>query len=419
MKSIVILAALFISLLLFADEQIIDIGESLELPVNVFPADGDQLLLVLPSEYGFQRGHELLGRAIAAQSTEVWLADLYAAYFLPVSRSSLENFFVKDIAKLIDAVDQKTGKAIFLMSHDSGVVPMLEGIRYWQQQNRDYDRVKGGVMVSPNLYVGTPDVGHEIEYRSVASQTDFNLYIIQPMLSPKSWQLKTLLNVLARGGSDVYAQRVNAVRDRFFFRPDATPDEEVAASRLARWIKRAMSLIAYYHRQRSLPKSIEQVVSAIPSGAQKGFKTYEGNLVAKEFSLQKIDRQDQKLSDYRGKVVLLNFWASWCPPCIYEMPSMQALKDRFHGRPFEIVAVNMAEDRNTVVEFLQRMNVDFDILMDTDGDVLRQWKVFAYPTSYVLDKTGRIRFAGFGAIDWGEAHIIKQIESLMNESGAP
>lgn len=115
--------------------------------------------------------------------------------------------------------------------------------------------------------------------------------------------------------------------------------------------------------------------------------------------------------------VLVNFWASWCPPCVHEMPSMQRLADRYADRPFTILAVNLAEDEADVRAFVARHELRFPVLLDPAGESIDAWKVFAYPTSYVIDHRGDIRYALFGAIDWLEPDVLKTSESLLDEAG--
>jgi len=124
----------------------------------------------------------------------------------------------------------------------------------------------------------------------------------------------------------------------------------------------------------------------------------------------------RSLADYRGKVVLLNFWASWCPPCLREMPSMERLRIKMAGRPLEIVALASAEGPDDVKGFLSKMKLSFPILLDADGSNTKRWKVFALPTSFLLDAKGRVRYVLTGPTEWDEGEALKIIESMLEES---
>ncbi|MFQ5644433.1 MAG: TlpA disulfide reductase family protein [Thiogranum sp.] len=119
------------------------------------------------------------------------------------------------------------------------------------------------------------------------------------------------------------------------------------------------------------------------------------------------------LDGLRGKVVLVNFWASWCRPCLAEMPSMQRLFRLMKGRPFALLAVNVEESKATVWRFRKLLQPGFPTLLDTDGEVAREWRVTIYPTSYLIDPEGRIRYVARGALEWDEPEIIRSIETLM------
>lgn len=123
----------------------------------------------------------------------------------------------------------------------------------------------------------------------------------------------------------------------------------------------------------------------------------------------------KSLADYRGKVVLLNFWASWCPPCLREMPSMERLRLKMAGRPLEIVALASAESSDDAKAFLSKMKLGFPILLDPDGSNTRRWKVFALPTSFLLDAKGQVRYVLTGPTEWDEGEALKTIESMLEE----
>jgi thiol-disulfide isomerase/thioredoxin len=136
---------------------------------------------------------------------------------------------------------------------------------------------------------------------------------------------------------------------------------------------------------------------------------------APELKANDVAGAPRTLADYRGKVVLLNFWASWCPPCLREMPSMERLRVKMAGRPLAIVALDSAEAAEEVNAFLSKMKLGFPILLDPDGSNTKRWKVFALPTTFLLDAEGRVRYALTGPTEWDEGEALKVIESLLAE----
>ncbi len=117
----------------------------------------------------------------------------------------------------------------------------------------------------------------------------------------------------------------------------------------------------------------------------------------------------------RGKVVLVNFWATWCPPCRKEMPSMDRLDKMSTGRPFAIVAVNVKEEADLVERYLEEMPLGFPVALDQEGHLARAWKAFVYPTSFLVDKAGRVRYSLNGTLEWDEPEVVEIIEQLILE----
>ena len=121
------------------------------------------------------------------------------------------------------------------------------------------------------------------------------------------------------------------------------------------------------------------------------------------------------LARFRGQVVLVNFWAVWCPPCRKEMPSMARLAAQLAGKPFTLLGVNVGESPEEIHAFLQQVPVNFPIVLDSEGANLKPWQVFAFPTSYVVDKQGRIRLGLFGSIEWDSPEAVARLEALLAE----
>ena len=152
------------------------------------------------------------------------------------------------------------------------------------------------------------------------------------------------------------------------------------------------------------------------ASAEPGLKAWTGANPAPAIELKTLDGQPFRLEQLRGKVVLVNFWATWCEPCIEEMPSMQKLRNRLAGAPFEIVAVNHQEGEPRIRNFLKKVPLDFPIVRDTDGSVTRAWQARIFPSSYLVDADGKIRYVLAGAIDWSAPASVKKVESLLPRS---
>jgi peroxiredoxin len=112
---------------------------------------------------------------------------------------------------------------------------------------------------------------------------------------------------------------------------------------------------------------------------------------AEDFRLADLDGTPQSLSQYRGKIVLLNFWATWCKPCTTEMPAMQACYDKLRDKGFVVLAVNELEDDAEVREHIKKYGHTFPILMDRDNKVANQFGVYGLPVSVFIDQEGRVQ----------------------------
>jgi len=133
-------------------------------------------------------------------------------------------------------------------------------------------------------------------------------------------------------------------------------------------------------------------------------------------ALRDLQGKEHKLADYRGKVVVLNFWATWCDPCREEMPSMQRLQEKLAGRPFAILAVDYGEGAPRVSEFLKKVPVRFTVLLDRDTSAATAWKVKVLPTTMVIDTEQRVRYVAVGDIEWDSQAVEEKIRKLLPPS---
>ena len=131
------------------------------------------------------------------------------------------------------------------------------------------------------------------------------------------------------------------------------------------------------------------------------------------FELKALDGKLHRLEDYRGKVVLLNFWASWCPPCLVELPSMQRLAVRFAEEPFAVILINVGESPFKIAKFLQMLGVRLTALVDPERETFRAWGGSIFPTSYILDAEGRVRYTVVGPLEWDGDEAAAAVQNLL------
>jgi peroxiredoxin len=135
---------------------------------------------------------------------------------------------------------------------------------------------------------------------------------------------------------------------------------------------------------------------------------------APEFELDDMRGQHHRLSDYRGKIVLINFWASWCPECIEEMPSLNKLYEKYQGKGLVVLGISADRKKEAALKLLTQTQVTYPVLLDTSGGVfIKRYTVIALPTTVVIDRNGLIVERIIGRIDFSSAAFVKKIIDLM------
>jgi peroxiredoxin len=138
---------------------------------------------------------------------------------------------------------------------------------------------------------------------------------------------------------------------------------------------------------------------------------------APDITLPGLDGRTVNLKEYRGKVVFLNIWATWCPTCREEMPSMEKLSQELKGEAFEILAVSVDKaGAKAVAPFMKAHNLSFRVLLDPEGQIARPYGVTGVPESFIINKEGIIEKIVIGPIDWTEPAIVDFFRSLIQKS---
>ena len=136
---------------------------------------------------------------------------------------------------------------------------------------------------------------------------------------------------------------------------------------------------------------------------------------APDFTLKSKSGKNIKLSEYRGQVVLLNFWASWCGPCRQEMPLLSKMQNKYGKLGFTILGVNVEEDSSPAKNYLKGLNITFPILFDTENKASKAYDVSAMPSTVMIDRNGKMRFLHKGYKPGDEAQYAKWAKKLLRE----
>ncbi len=144
----------------------------------------------------------------------------------------------------------------------------------------------------------------------------------------------------------------------------------------------------------------------------QGLTPLPGRVMAPDFTLQDTNGKTHRLSDYRGRTVIINFWTTWCPPCREEIPSMNRALKRLHQDAVVMLGINMGEDEDTIFLFSADYPTDFPLLMDRDGAVIADWPVKGLPTTYVVAPDGTLAYRAIGGRAWDEPELLEQIRAL-------
>jgi len=409
-------------------------GDTLEVKVWG-QANRGPLFVWLLNQYAETPRADELAISLAAKGASVWRVDLLESLMLERTAEAIRNMDGVAVASLLDAAvqavgrNQVKGRPIVLVACDRMSVPLLKGLREWQLRAKPVDRgrVAGGVLFFPNLYRGTPVAGEEPELMDIVAASNMPLMIMQPELGANRVRLPQLLEKFHAAGSPAYSWKVPQVRDYYLMHtekphseslqamagkvPDAveravreTPDQLLAAARLL-------------NASRKPAQAAPMRAASRPATAPAYGLIERPAAPAPAFSLVDALGVRQTLSP--GRVTLVNFWATWCPPCVHEIPSMNRLAAAYDAKQFGIVSINFKEDAPHVLAFLKRVEVDFPVLLDVDGAVSNRWKVFAFPSSFLLDRQGRVRYSVNTAIEWDDPAVNAVINRLMREDVTP
>lgn len=160
--------------------------------------------------------------------------------------------------------------------------------------------------------------------------------------------------------------------------------------------------------------AVAALLAAAMAQAEQPIRPWTGKATPR-LALRDLGGHEFDLHALQGRVVLVNFWATWCEPCITEMPALQRLRAKLDGAPSEVVAVNYGESRAKVQDYLRRAGLTLEVLLDPDQRAADDWNAKGLPMTFLVDARGRVRYWVFGERDWSEGESLRVVESLVAE----
>ncbi len=157
----------------------------------------------------------------------------------------------------------------------------------------------------------------------------------------------------------------------------------------------------------------ESVAEALQAA---GIHPYTGAPRRIDFDLLNLAEQERSLADYRGRIVFLNFWATWCPPCVEEMPSMQRLADKFENDGLSMVAVNIQENPAAVRQFMDEHELSFEVLLDRQGRAGQSYGVRGLPTTVILGRDGYVLGVKVGFALWDTEEVFDAFRTILESA---
>lgn len=394
-----------------ATELTISVSGNVDLSLQHYPANGSNLLIWVAAGNGLDQREIQLARELSQHGIEVWQIDFADALFQPHGNQLLRELNPDYLADLISIAHDRTGKQITLATHAYGAIAVINGIHRWQSRRPAKPYLQGAVLFTPELYLGPPELGQYPEYVAATYATRVPLFIIQDGKHHTRWQLPRLLHTLQRSGATVYVKQLRNVTGLFYSSDDSSATVS-ALFDLPTTIQQAIPLLGTV----TVPlhaAPLRQQQSTVNKGLNTRLVAFKGNVNPPAIELNDINHRHFQSSDYHGKVTIVNFWATWCPPCVEEIPSLNRLRRLLKKEKFELISINYAEDPQRIHAFMHQVNVEYPVLIDPEGRAAAQWKVYVFPSTFVIGADGKIYYGVNAAIPWDSPEVVDQIRTLL------
>lgn len=342
-----------------------------------------------------------LAKQLAATDLEIWLTPLQG---ISKTSQTTKELSSAQLAELIqESLPSKAENKLYIFSTGEQAKAAVESLKTWQDARGSSKQLAGLILAYPELTLDKTKQA-DPQFIEAAYQLKLPIYIFQPAKKLNLTALESLVAAFEKTGSVVYAEVVNDVAAGYLQREASSEEETLQASVFPAQLAQALDKLEEAASQPSVAK-IEEMDAALQEHPTKE--------IAPELRLLDLNGKTQDLKNYRGKVVLLNFWATWCPPCVKEIPSLNNLRKQFSPDDFVVLSVDVGEELKDIQAFLEHLPADYPVLVDTTSSSSEAWQLKAFPSTYVIDRKGRLRYMYFGGLEWDEPEIIKFLEKNL------
>ena len=396
-----------------AVQRSIELSSGIDVTLDVYGEASKTRALWLGSSYGLHPRHKQVARALAGQGLQVWQTDLTEALFLTHDAKSMRELPPTLVAELIDGLAEGGKYKVVLISSTYGAIPALRGAHAWLAMGPTQRSLLGVILFSPYLYAFIPKLGEEPEFVPVTGSTTIPLYIFQDAKNTNRWHLPAMLKQLRRHAT-VYTEYLQGVTS-LFYEGDQAEETQAMLKVVPNKLVRILPLLENTQYALAAPPVIETKGSRSVVGLDDRLRRARVRFAPPVIALQDVSGKQVRIDDFKGKVSVINFWATWCPPCVEEIPSLNRLQKKMQGKAFQLISINYAEPAKRIKRFMQGVQVDYPVLLDPDGEIAGQWKVVAFPSTFVIGPDGKLKYGVNSAIHWDADEVVRELEQLLEK----
>ena len=379
-----------------ADETVtVPLSGQMETSIHRFGQASQRILWF--SSAATQEADFNLAKQLARHDLEIWLTPLQAKSKKQAAKPTIaKDLKPAALAELIEAsLPSQAKDKLYIFGIGESATAVLEGLSTWQELRGQSTQLAGLVLAYPHWPT-----------KNAAPKLKLPIYLFQTTDTPQLEKMESLVTALEQSGSTVYSELMNNTTDGFLQGQADSEEELLQLSVFPAQFTQALDTLA-----KTALKPQPLAVAANTANTSKldepPLEKHPTQSLAPDLGLPDLTGKIQDLKDYRGKVVLLNFWATWCPPCIKEIPSLNNLQEQFSKDEFIVLSVDVGEELKDIQTFLEHVPAEYPVLVDTSSSLTESWQLQAFPSTYIIDRQGRLRYQYFGGLEWDEPELIE------------